>query len=31
MVRSDNAAVLRFYGSLGYEVDEVATLGRRLG
>ena len=30
MVRSDNAAVLGFYASLGYEVNDVATLGKRL-
>ncbi|MBV6305807.1 GNAT family acetyltransferase [Candidimonas humi] len=30
MVRSSNAAVLKFYESLGYARDEVVTLGRRL-
>jgi ribosomal protein S18 acetylase RimI-like enzyme len=30
MVRTGNEAVLGFYASLGYEVNEVATLGRRL-
>jgi ribosomal protein S18 acetylase RimI-like enzyme len=30
MVRSGNEAVLGFYASLGYEVNEVATLGKRL-
>lgn len=30
MVRTDNAAVLGFYASLGYEVNEVAALGKRL-
>ena len=30
MVRSDNRDVLGFYDALGYEVNEVATLGRRL-
>lgn len=30
MVRTDNAAVLGFYASLGYEVNDVATLGKRL-
>ena len=30
MVRSDNAAVLGFYASLGYEVNDVATLGKRI-
>jgi ribosomal protein S18 acetylase RimI-like enzyme len=31
MVRSDNAGVLAFYDRLGYEVNQVATLGKRLG
>lgn len=30
MVRNDNAAVLGFYAALGYEVDDVAALGKRL-
>ena len=30
MVRHDNAAALGFYAALGYEVNEVATLGKRL-
>lgn len=30
MVRSTNEAVLGFYDSLGYEVNEVATLGKFL-
>ena len=30
MVRSDNAAVIGFYTSLGYQVDDVVSLGRRL-
>ncbi|MCU1593134.1 MAG: family acetyltransferase [Frankiales bacterium] len=30
MVRTTNAAVLSFYASLGYEVNEVATLGKFL-
>ena len=29
-VRSDNQAVLAFYRSLGYQVDEVVSLGKRL-
>jgi ribosomal protein S18 acetylase RimI-like enzyme len=31
MVRSDNPAVLGFYAALGYEVNDVTTLGKRLG
>ncbi len=30
MVRSDNAAAQDFYAKLGYEVQAVATIGRRL-
>jgi ribosomal protein S18 acetylase RimI-like enzyme len=30
MVRADNAQVLAFYASLGYELNDVATLGKRL-
>ena len=30
MVRADNADVLEFYAGLGYELNEVATLGKRL-
>lgn len=30
MVRSDNEAAKAFYAALGYEVQEVATIGRRL-
>ena len=30
MVRTDNAAVLGFYAALGYEANDVVTLGRRL-
>jgi ribosomal protein S18 acetylase RimI-like enzyme len=30
MVRTGNEAVLGFYDALGYEVNEVATLGKRL-
>ncbi|MCU1603094.1 MAG: putative GNAT-family acetyltransferase [Frankiales bacterium] len=30
MVRSDNAAVIGFYEAPGYDVNQVATLGRRL-
>ena len=30
MVRADNAEVLAFYAGLGYELNEVATLGKRL-
>ena len=30
MVRTDNAPVLAFYAALGYEVNEVATLGKWL-
>lgn len=29
-VRSDNQAVLTFYRNLGYQVDEVVSLGKRL-
>nr|WP_298168855.1 GNAT family acetyltransferase [uncultured Pseudomonas sp.] len=29
-VRSDNQAVLSFYRNLGYQVDEVVSLGKRL-
>jgi ribosomal protein S18 acetylase RimI-like enzyme len=29
-IRSDNAAVIRFYESLGYTVDRVTSLGKRL-
>jgi ribosomal protein S18 acetylase RimI-like enzyme len=31
MVRCDNDAAKGFYAALGYEVQEVATIGRRLG
>lgn len=30
MVRADNAGAIGFYTALGYEVSEVAVLGRRL-
>jgi ribosomal protein S18 acetylase RimI-like enzyme len=30
MVRGENAAALGFYAALGYEVQDVFTLGRRL-
>ena len=30
MVRADNAEALTFYAGLGYELNEVATLGKRL-
>jgi len=30
MVRTDNSPALAFYAALGYEVNEVATLGKRL-
>jgi ribosomal protein S18 acetylase RimI-like enzyme len=30
MVRDDNAAALGFYAALGYDVQGVATLGKRL-
>ena len=30
MVRSDNAAAQGFYAALGYDVQEVVTIGRRL-
>ena len=30
MVRTDNAGVLAFYAALGYELNDVATLGKRL-
>lgn len=30
MVRGGNAEALRFYAALGYEVQDVVTLGRRL-
>ena len=30
MVRSSNAAVISFYKSVGYEVDEVVSMGKRL-
>ena len=30
MVRSDNVAAKGFYAALGYEVQDVATIGRRL-
>ncbi len=30
MVRADNADVLTFYAGLGYELNEVATLGKHL-
>ncbi len=29
-IRSDNVAVIRFYESLGYRVDRVTSLGKRL-
>jgi ribosomal protein S18 acetylase RimI-like enzyme len=31
MVRTDNLAALGFYGAIGYEEQEVVTLGRTLG
>ena len=31
MVRDDNAAACGFYRALGYETQQVATLGKRLG
>lgn len=30
MIRTDNAVVLAFYGRLGYEINDVVVLGRRL-
>lgn len=30
LVRSTNAGVVAFYRSLGYDVDEVVSLGKRL-
>lgn len=30
MVRGDNAAARGFYGALGYELQDVVTLGKRL-
>lgn len=30
MVRSDNAKVIHFYQSLGYDINEVSVLGKRL-
>lgn len=30
MVRSDNAKVIAFYRQLGYQIDAVAVLGKRL-
>ena len=30
MVRSSNADVIAFYGALGYQVDDVTSLGKRL-
>jgi ribosomal protein S18 acetylase RimI-like enzyme len=31
MVRQDNAPACGFYRALGYETQQVATLGKRLG
>lgn len=31
MVRGDNAAARGFYAAIGYEVQDVVTLGKRLG
>lgn len=30
MVRGDNAAARGFYAALGYDLQDVVTLGRRL-
>jgi hypothetical protein len=29
-VRSSNRAVIQFYGHLGYHIDDVISLGKRL-